>query len=287
MRWATWQRILTILLVLIPAQVAAQDYEILGVRYGALEDFPLASLIPGSPEGEVIDVAMALWVVRDAERTILVDTGFFRPEWLDRFNIRGFVNPVEALARVGIAPEQVTDVIITHAHWDHMGGIALFPEATLWIQEAEYNYYVGPAWQPRGQSGGIDPADIHHLVERNTAGSVRLVQGDSVEVLPGIVLFTGARHTYASQYVMVDGDPRFVLASDNAYLYRNLSEGLPSATFSPEDREANRNAGRRMVELAGGIEFVIPGHDAEQFTRFPVIADGVVRIRARGLLPGR
>ena len=102
--------------------------------------------------------------------------------------------------------------------------------------------------------------------------------GDSIQILPGITVFTGARHTYASQYVLIDGESRFILASDNAYLYRNIAEGRRSATFSADDAGANREALRRMVMLAGDSSRVIPGHDAEVFRRYPVVADGIVRI---------
>ncbi len=159
-----------------------------------------------------------------------------------------------------------------------MGGIDLFPQATLWIQKAEFAYYTGPAWAGGGRGGGSDPDDVIELVRRNTMGKVHLIDGDDVEVLPGIRVYTGARHTYASQYLSVAGDPPTVLASDNAYLYRNLSEHRPVATFAPEDTAANLAALTRMLRLAGGVENVVPGHDPLQFERFPS-SERVARIR--------
>src|SRR6266542_3573112 len=139
----------------------------------------------------------------------------------------------------------------------------------VWIQKQEFAYYTGDAWQPGGRHGSIDPGDVKALVQRNTEGRLRLVGGDDVEILPGIRAYTGARHTWASQYIRVDGDPPFVLASDNCYLYRNLAEHKASATFSKEDEPANiRNQGR-MIELAGSADRVVPGHDPKQFERFP------------------
>ena len=124
-------------------------------------------------------------------------------------------------------------------------------------------------WQPGGKHGGIDPEDVQSLVRRNTEGRLRLVGGDDVEILPGIRAYTGARHTFASQYIRVDGDPPFVLASDNCYLYRNLSEHKASATFSEADRGANIQNQARMIELAGSPDRVVPGHDPGEFQRFP------------------
>lgn len=270
------------LLAFPPALPAQQPWEILAVRYGTITGFPLRGLMPGAPEGESLDIAMVVWVLRDADHVVLFDTGFFREEWLERFTFGDFERPDRALERAGIRAEDVTDVIVSHAHWDHMGGIALFPNATLWLQEAEYTYYTGAAWQPGGRTGGIDRADIEHLLTRNLAGQVRFVGGDDVEILPGIRAYTGARHTFASQYLRVQSAEPWVLASDNAYLYRNLHEGRASATFTPEDREANVAAQRRMVELAGDPARVVPGHDALQFARFPTVTEGVVRITSGG-----
>jgi glyoxylase-like metal-dependent hydrolase (beta-lactamase superfamily II) len=102
---------------------------------------------------------------------------------------------------------------------------------------------------------------------------LRLVDGDNVEIFPGIRAYTGGRHTFASQYLRVDGNPSFVLASDNVYLYRNLAEHKASATFSDADHAANIAAQSRMIELAGGNpDRVIPGHDAAQFQKYPTAA---------------
>ena len=100
-------------------------------------------------------------------------------------------------------------------------------------------------------------------------GKVRFVDGDDAEILPGIRAYTGARHTFASQYITIAANPTVVLASDNAYLYRNLSERRPVATFAPADSTSNLMALSRMLELAGGVDNVIPGHDPQQFVRFP------------------
>jgi glyoxylase-like metal-dependent hydrolase (beta-lactamase superfamily II) len=125
------------------------------------------------------------------------------------------------------------------------------------------------AWQPGGQHGGIEPEDAKQLVQLNTEGRIRLVDGDNVEIFPGIRAYTGSRHTYASQYLRVEGTPNFVLASDNCYLYRNLSSHMASATFSDADHPANIAAQSRMIELAGSPDRVVPGHDSLQFQKFP------------------
>src|SRR5262245_51295099 len=251
------------------APPASPEYTIEAVRYATVPQFQVSGLVVGAPEGEKLDIAMVVWLIRGDGRTVLFDSGFHRERWFKDFTIKDYLRPDEAVREAGVQPADVTDIVVSHAHWDHMGGIDLFPRATVWIQKEEFAYYTGAAWQPGGRHGGIDPEDIAALVRLNTEGRLRLVDGDDVEILPGIRVYTGARHTYASEYVRVAGTPSFVLASDNCYLYRNLETRAPSATFTPADRPGNLAAQERMIQLAGSRDRMVPGHDALQFERHP------------------
>ncbi|HJX96024.1 MAG TPA: N-acyl homoserine lactonase family protein [Candidatus Acidoferrum sp.] len=246
------------------------DYSIQAIRLANSPGDSVADMVVGAPKDEKIDTIYALWLIRGGGRNILFDSGFHRERWFKEWTIKDYLRPGEAVKLAGVNPEEVTDIVISHAHWDHMGGIDLFPKAVVWIQKEEFRYYTGPAWQPGGDHGGIDPEDVQQLVRLNTQGRLRLVDGDNVEIFPGIRAYTGGRHTFASQYLRVDGNPPFVLASDNVYLYRNLAEHKASATFSDADHAANIAAQSRMIELAGGNpDRVIPGHDAAQFQKYP------------------
>jgi glyoxylase-like metal-dependent hydrolase (beta-lactamase superfamily II) len=255
------------------------EYSIQAIRYADTPAEPVANLVMGTPKDEKVDIAMVVWLVRGGGHYILFDSGFHRETFLKYFPVANYIRPDEAVKLAGVKPEEITDLVISHAHWDHMGGIDLFPKATVWIQKEEFRYYTGEAWQPGGHHGGIDPEDAKELVRLNTEGRLQLIDGDNVEIFPGIRAYTGARHTYASQYLRVDGHPPFVLASDNCYLWRNLAEHKASATFTEADHAANIKNQARMIELAGGSpDRVIPGHDALQFQRYP--AEGrIARIK--------
>ena len=114
------------------------------------------------------------------------------------------------------------------------------------------------------------------MLRANTEGRLHLVDGER-EILPGINVYTGGRHTWASQYAVVDAVPgKVVLASDNLYLYENLDKHLPIAqTF---DAAANLHAQDRMRKLASEIRLIIPGHDPAVLTRFPRAGEGMVKI---------
>ncbi len=253
----------------VSAQSSTPAYSIYAIRYADSPGDPLSELVMGAPKEERIDTIFAIWLIRGGGHNILFDSGFHRERWFKEWPIKNYLRPDEAVKLAGLQPEEITDIVISHAHWDHMGGIDLFPKATVWIQEEEFRYYTGPAWQPGGDHDGFDPDDVQYLVRLNTEGRLRLVKGDNVELFPGIRAYTGGHHTYASQYLLIEGHPRFVMASDNAYLYRNLETHRASATFTDDLWTANIKNQQRMIELAGSIDRVIPGHDPLQFQKYP------------------
>jgi glyoxylase-like metal-dependent hydrolase (beta-lactamase superfamily II) len=254
------------------------DYSIQAIRYATWPGVPVDELVVGGPKNQKVDIAMIVWLIRGGGHTILFDSGFHRETFTRDFPMQDYLRPDLAVKTAGVEPDQVTDIVISHAHWDHMGGLDLFPKAQVWIQKDEYRYYTMEAWQPGGDHGGIDSDDVKELVQLNTEGRVHLIDGDNIEIFPGIRAYTGSRHTYASQYLCVQGNPNYVLASDNVYFYLNLSTHLASATFSDADHAANIAQQSRMIQLAGSPDRVVPGHDALQFQKFPTVGR-VARIK--------
>ena len=253
-------------------------YEIYAVRYATIPDFPVAGLVAGADKTRKMDIAMLVWVIKGNGKNILFDSGFYRPQFFKQWTVKDFTRPSEAIARLGLKPEDISDVIISHAHWDHADGADLFPKARIWIQKDELEYYAGEAWQSRRTHGGIDPEDMLALVKMNTEGRVGLVNGDAQEILPGIKCYIGGKHTFQSQYIGVNtAGGTVVLASDNVYLYENLDKHVPIAATL--DAQSNLRAQERMKQLASDPKLVIPGHDPAEMTRFPEVAPGVVRIQ--------
>jgi glyoxylase-like metal-dependent hydrolase (beta-lactamase superfamily II) len=253
-------------------------YEVYAVRYATLADFPVRALVEGADPGRKLDIAMTLWVLSGGGRTVLVDAGFYRPQlFRERNGVADYTRPDKALGRLGIRAEEVTDVVVTHMHWDHADGVDLFPKARAWIQRDEYTYYTRGAKLPGGKDGDTELDYVSALMKLNTLGRVRLVDGDAREILPGVTVYTGGRHTFASQYVGVNTKAgRVVIASDNLYLYENLDKHVPiGSTF---DAKANLAAQDRMRQLAASPRLIIPGHDPDVFVRFPKPGNGVARV---------
>jgi glyoxylase-like metal-dependent hydrolase (beta-lactamase superfamily II) len=253
-------------------------YEVYAIRYASLPDFPVSDLVSGADRARKLDLAMTIWLVRGGGHNVLVDAGFYHDRFFKDWKVKEFIKPSDALAGLGVKPEDITDVVISHMHWDHADGSDLFPKARIWIQKDELEYYAGEAWETKDTSGGIDPEDVLELVKLNTEGRVGLVHGDAQEILPGLTCYTGGRHTYQSQYVGVKtAGGTVVLASDNMYLYENMEKHVPIAETL--DAASNLRAQDRMKRMATRPEWVIPGHDPSVFDKFPKIGERVVKIQ--------
>ena len=254
-------------------------YEVYALSYGVYPDFPVSALLAGADKTRKIDLQMMIWLIKGpGGKNILVDTGCYHENVVKGKGIKDLIKASDAVAKLGLSAADITDVIITHMHWDHADGMDLFPNAKIWIQKDEYGYYTGAAWQAGGKSGGIEPDDVLTLVRLNMAHKVIMVEGDDREIIDGIKVYTGGRHTFASQYVSVrTASGTVVIASDNMYLYENLEKHAPIAqTF---DADSNLKAQDRMKQIATRPDLIVPGHDPAVFVKFPKPGNGVARIQ--------
>jgi glyoxylase-like metal-dependent hydrolase (beta-lactamase superfamily II) len=255
----------------------APRWKVYAVHYATLPAFPVHDLVAGADTTRTLDIAMMFWLLEGPDRRrVLVDAGFYRQKFLDSWKTAEYRRPSEALQSFGVPADSVTDVIISHVHWDHLDGADLFPRARIWIQQAEYAYYVGADGMPL--HAAIDTVDAAMLAQMNRAGRVELVAGDATEILPGLTVYTGGKHTFASQYVGArTAKGTVVVASDNCYLYENLDHRRPIAQTL--DSASNLAAQERMRRLASALRLIVPGHDPAVFTRFRSVGAGVVSIQ--------
>jgi glyoxylase-like metal-dependent hydrolase (beta-lactamase superfamily II) len=260
------------------AKVAAKPvYEVYAIRYGMLDGFPLRGLVhgPDVPQKRV-NIALIFWLIKGGGHTILFDTGFYHQQFIERWKPVDYIKPSEAIAKVGLKPGDITDIIISHAHWDHMDGVDLFPNAQVYIQKGEFDYYQQPDHQKRS---GVFPVDMQEIEKIKADGRLHLTDGDDQTIFPGVVAYLCGCHTYASQYIGVHTRKgTVILASDNVYLYYNLEHHLPIGEPFNHDDAKNLAAQERMLKLASKPSLIIPGHDPLEFVKFPKPGNGVARI---------
>ncbi|MGN7889108.1 N-acyl homoserine lactonase family protein [Dyadobacter sp. 22481] len=259
-------------------------YEVFAIKFaGTDQPFYEGEWADGAPKDVPVPISFMFWVLKGSNgKNVLVDAGFL-PEKVKEeafFKIAGYIRPDSALLKVGLKAGDITDMIISHPHWDHIGGLGLFPNAQVWMQRLDFQGFVGTAWQKDGNKGGLAKEDVRSVVELNLVGKLNLIDGDNKEILPGIKVFTGSKHTYDSQYVLVNnGKENVIIASDNIWIYYSLDHLAPPSPGGTHDPKGYVDAIRRMKTLVGDPKYILPGHDSRVFERFPSAVKGVAAIK--------
>ncbi|MFI5093047.1 MAG: MBL fold metallo-hydrolase [Candidatus Acidiferrales bacterium] len=98
------------------AKAATPDYSIQAIRYASAED-DVAGLVMGAPKNEKIEIAMVIWLIRGGGHNILFDSGYHRDTFLKYFPSTDYIRSDEAVKLAGLQPDEITDIVISHAHW--------------------------------------------------------------------------------------------------------------------------------------------------------------------------
>lgn len=109
--------------------------QVYALRFGVIPGFAISGLVAGADPSRKLDIPVMVSLLKGSDgRRVLVDSGFYRQKFVDSWKVQNFRTPAEAVTAAGVRPEDLTDIIISHAHWDHVDGADLFPKATVWIQ---------------------------------------------------------------------------------------------------------------------------------------------------------
>jgi glyoxylase-like metal-dependent hydrolase (beta-lactamase superfamily II) len=250
---------------------APPRYEVYALRYATLARRRQEAFIAYDPHDGPMPVDYFVWVIRNAERTVLVDTGFSAEAAACRQ--RDYLcDPIAAIGRLGIATTDVRDVIITHLHYDHAGNVRLLPEARLHLQEKELQYATGRYMQFDVMRHAYDVDDVVDIVRGLYEKRVRLHDGDA-RFAPGIELIHVGGHTAGLQAVRVHTERGWVvLASDASHYYANLHKESPfPIVFHVGDMLEGY---RKLLQLADTPDHFVPGHDPLVRARYPAWRDG-------------
>ena len=244
----------------------AANYEIYAIKYAHHERRARENFIGGDPHDGPMPLDYFVWLVRNAERALVVDTGFSAATAArrQRNHLRC---PTEGLRMLGVDAATVRDVVITHLHYDHVGNFDLFPAATFHLQDEELRYATGRHMCHEVFSGAFDVEDVVGMVRNVYRGRVRFHDGDAA-LFPGISLHHIGGHTMGLQVVRVATRRGWVLlASDASHFYANMQQVRPfPIVYSVADMVAGY---ARMRTLADSPDHVIPGHDPQVMERYP------------------
>ncbi|MCE3230033.1 MAG: N-acyl homoserine lactonase family protein [Bacteroidetes bacterium] len=271
---------LLICTALLPFVYSSQtvSYDIYALKFGERKNkISIEEVAVGETSGDSTKVFFMYWLLKGSNgKNILVDAGFTEDAKVDTQKIT-FTAPEKLLAVVNVKPEEITDIIITHPHWDHIGGIDLYPSAMVWMQQKDYDDLISKKKNP--EASGYNKADIQKVLKRKENGTLKLLQAKRDEVImPNVTVVTASVHTPGSQYVTAyNGKQNVFIASDNCKYYHNIirMKSIPG----PHDQKAYVRTLRNMKAMMPDIDLIIPGHDPLVFEKFKSVGKDVVEIK--------
>lgn len=218
---------------------------------------------------EQVKIVQNFYLIQSEDRTILVDTGLDNLEsYLTEGQVNNFVSAPsrtteELLREVGVAPEDVDTLILTHLHFDHYLNAQLFPNARIILNRREWLYVLLPENERYAPRVGF-PREVFGWLANDAWERLELIDGD-VEVLPGIrVIWTGG-HSPGHQIVTVEtAQGLAVIPGDEIYKYENLEEDIPIGYYYDFERVS---AAMDLLREIGGI--LLPAHDPKLHERHP------------------
>jgi glyoxylase-like metal-dependent hydrolase (beta-lactamase superfamily II) len=247
-------------------------HEIYAIRYGHHPRRSAENFIGGDPHDVLQPLDYFVWVITNAARTIVVDTGFDKPVG-DRRG-RTVVTPVgEGLKVLGVDPDKVEDVVISHMHYDHCGNVDLFPRARYHMQDKEMVYCTGRCMCHAQLRNSYEEDYVVSMVRKVFAGRVAFHDGVD-EIAPGVTLHHVGGHAMGLQSIRVTTKRgHVVLAADAVHLFPHLDEAriFPTTYNIAEVLEGYQT----IKKLATSRDHIVPGHDPAVKTLYPAARPGL------------
>lgn len=262
-------------------------WDVYVMEFARSKDQPWVDLIAGMYQEGVMDLPFSFILARRGDRNVLIDTGFMQDEYSSgfsrNFGIPTWISPVRMLSEMNVGPDTIADIFITHAHFDHMGSIAEFPNAHVYIQKSELlSWYEAIALPKRFSylTAIIDPDNLRTALGASIEHRVTLIDGDTDNVLPGIHVRLGSGHTIGQQFVVIEtAAGRRLISGDCVYSRRQFTGHKNDGVYVPLNNavgsvwEQLKTVDKMNDELGGDLGRLVILHDIERWKGLPVVKE--------------
>jgi glyoxylase-like metal-dependent hydrolase (beta-lactamase superfamily II) len=262
---------------------ASASWSIRVLEYARAPACPTSVLVYGAPG--VRPLPYSLTVLQSDRHTVLVDTGYddsgYGHDLGEIDGVTVWSAPIDVLERIEVRPEDVDVIVLTHAHYDHLGNVERFPNAVAWLQRRELDRWSWALGLPDRFSwlkDGVDRDDLSAAQGLLHDGRLDLVDGERRDVLPGLHLVPDFdTHTFGHQHVVLEdaSTGTWILPGDAVYSYDNLGGldrrgRITPIGYGTGSQENSLFALASMLDAVDGDPLrIVPGHEAAVFERFP------------------
>lgn len=252
-----------------------------GAMFGIIPK-PLWNKVHPADEQNRILLSLRLLLIQDGKRNILIDTGigdYHGKKFDERFAVVSESSPlVRALKKIGVKPEDITDLIISHLHFDHVGGIGsldgdkfipVMPNATLHLHKNHYEYALHPTER---DAGSFHSQDFLPIIEfYKNANQLHWISGMEGEILPGLHFKCSMGHT-----------PFLMHPYDEKYIY--LADLIPTANHIsiPWVMGYDIDPGQSTKDKRNFLQFIADKKLEIVFEHDPVRASAKIKYNAKG-----
>jgi glyoxylase-like metal-dependent hydrolase (beta-lactamase superfamily II) len=265
----------------------ANNWDVYVIEFARSKDQPLDGLISGAHDDGVVDLPFSFVLAKRGDKVALVDTGFMNEgigaEMCVKFGIPYWISPIRMLAELDVKPEAVTDIFISHAHFDHMGSIGKFQNAHIWVQKREILSWIEAMALPP-QFGFltaiINPDDLRDAFDASVEHRLTLLDGDKDNVLPGIHARFGEGHTMGQQFIILEtARGRLVVSGDCVYDGRNIKGHRNDGVYVPLANgvgsiwEQLKTMDRINTEIGGDLDRLIILHDSNRWPNLTLLKE--------------
>lgn len=260
-------------------------WDVFVIEYARSSQQPWVDLISGMYEDGKVDLPFSFILARRGDRNVLIDTGFMQHEesFSQKFGIPYWISPVQMLEEAGVSADAVTDIVLTHCHFDHMGSVGEFPNARIFIQKSELLSWYEAIALPKRYShltAIIDPDNLRSALDASIEHRVTLVDGDRDNVLPGIHVRLGSGHTIGQQFVIVETEAgRRVISGDCVYSRMQITGRNNDGVYMPLNNavgsvwEQLKTIDKMNDEMEGDLSKLVVLHDIERWKGHPIEKD--------------